>query len=153
MQIVYGINAKLIVEAQAKPGCTPDFLSSISLIDEHHGRRLRMGQLAFVGSHSINGVSALHTSLMKESVFRDLNKLYPGKTASRVEITLKNGEKITRQVDMPAGDPRDPMTSDAVAKKVRLFAGKRDAKKLNAVIDGILTLETVTDITQITKNI
>ncbi|MGL4294202.1 MAG: glycogen/starch/alpha-glucan phosphorylase [Aestuariivirga sp.] len=79
MQIVYGINAKLIAEAQAKPGCTPDFLSSISLIDEHHGRRLRMGQLAFVGSHSINGVSALHTSLMKESVFRDLNKLYPGR--------------------------------------------------------------------------
>ncbi len=83
----------------------------------------------------------------------ELNKLYPGKTASRVEITLKTGEKITRQVDMPAGDPRDPMTSDAVAKKVRLFAGKRDVKKLNALIDGILKLETVTDITQITKNI
>jgi 2-methylcitrate dehydratase PrpD len=83
----------------------------------------------------------------------DLNKLYPGKTASRVEITLKNGEKITRQVDMPAGDPRDPMTADAVAKKVRLFAGKRDAKKLNTVINGILKLETVTDITTITKYI
>ncbi len=41
----------------------------------------------------------------------DLNKLYPGKTASRVEITLKTGEKFTRQVDMPAGDPRDPMTA------------------------------------------
>ena len=43
MQIVYGINAKLIAEAQAKPGCTPDFLSSISLIDEHHGRRAAHG--------------------------------------------------------------------------------------------------------------
>jgi starch phosphorylase len=38
-----------------------------------------MGQLAFVGSHSINGVSALHTSLMKDSVFRDLNTLFPGR--------------------------------------------------------------------------
>jgi starch phosphorylase len=37
-----------------------------------------MGQLAFVGSHSINGVSALHTDLMKQTVFADLNKLYPG---------------------------------------------------------------------------
>ncbi len=37
----------------------------------------RMGQLAFVGSHSVNGVSALHTELMKKTVFYDLNKLYP----------------------------------------------------------------------------
>jgi len=83
----------------------------------------------------------------------DLNKLYPGKTASRVEITLKNGEKLKKQVDIPAGDPRDPMTADAVAKKVRQFAGGRDAKKLDTVIDGILSIETVTDITRITKNI
>jgi glycogen phosphorylase len=40
---------------------------------------VRMGQLAFAGSHSVNGVSALHTSLMKESVFHDLNILYPGR--------------------------------------------------------------------------
>ena len=36
-----------------------------------------MGNLAFVGSHSINGVSALHTELMKETVFADLHRLYP----------------------------------------------------------------------------
>src|SRR5690554_4443439 len=36
-----------------------------------------MGQLAFVGSHSVNGVSALHTELMKQTVFSDLHKLYP----------------------------------------------------------------------------
>jgi glycogen phosphorylase len=77
MQIIYQINAKLIADAQKRPDCTPEFLASVSLIDEHNGRRVRMGQLAFVGSHSINGVSALHTSLMKQSVFRDLNALYP----------------------------------------------------------------------------
>ena len=38
-----------------------------------------MGQLAFVGSHSVNGVSALHTELMKKTVFSDLNRLYPGR--------------------------------------------------------------------------
>ncbi len=38
-----------------------------------------MGNLAFVGSHSVNGVSALHTELMKETVFADLHKLYPGR--------------------------------------------------------------------------
>ncbi|MDI1294373.1 MAG: glycogen/starch/alpha-glucan family phosphorylase, partial [bacterium] len=39
--------------------------------------RVRMGNLAFAGSHSINGVSALHTDLMKVTVFADLHKLYP----------------------------------------------------------------------------
>ena len=79
MQIVYAINARVIADAQKIPGCSTDFLASVSLIDEHNGRRVRMGQLAFAGSHSINGVSALHTSLMKQSVFRDLNTLYPGR--------------------------------------------------------------------------
>jgi glycogen phosphorylase len=79
MQIVYQINARLISDAQKRPDCTTEFLASVSLIDEHNGRRVRMGQLAFAGSHSINGVSALHTSLMKQSVFRDLNALYPGR--------------------------------------------------------------------------
>ncbi len=79
MQIVYSINAKLIEEAAAKGFTSPEFISAISLIDEAGSRRVRMGQLAFVGSHSINGVSALHTSLMKQSVFSKLNQLYPGR--------------------------------------------------------------------------
>ena len=79
MQIVYAINAKLIAETQENPAATEATLAAISLIDEHGGRRVRMGNLAFAGSHSINGVSALHTSLMKESVFKDFNALYPGR--------------------------------------------------------------------------
>ncbi len=77
MQIIYSINAGVIADAHAKQLVEFEFLGNISLIDEHNGRRLRMGQLAYVGSHSINGVSALHSDLMKETVFRDLNLLYP----------------------------------------------------------------------------
>src|ERR1700749_4898361 len=47
------------------------------MIDEHQGRRVRMSHLAFIGSHRINGVSALHTGLMRETVFHDLHNLYP----------------------------------------------------------------------------
>lgn len=79
MQIIYGINAKLIALAQEKGHGDAEFISAISLIDESGGRRVRMGQLAFVGSHSVNGVSALHTSLMKQSVFGKLNELFPGR--------------------------------------------------------------------------
>ncbi len=79
MQIIYAINDHVIVRAQNLLKADTDFIRSISLIDENGGRRVRMGQLAFVGAHSINGVSALHTELMKKSVFKDLNALYPGR--------------------------------------------------------------------------
>ncbi len=77
MQIIYAINAKVLVDARKTRMMSDGEIRSISLIDENGDRRVRMGNLAFVGSHSINGVSALHTELMKETVFADLHKLYP----------------------------------------------------------------------------
>ena len=47
------------------------------MIEEDNGRRVRMGNLAFLGSHSVNGVSGLHTQLMRSTVFSELHKLYP----------------------------------------------------------------------------
>ncbi len=77
MQIIYEINAGVLKLAKEKLPDDTGVLSRLSLVDEQHGRRVRMGQLAFVGAHSINGVSALHTELMKHSVFSDLNRLFP----------------------------------------------------------------------------
>ncbi|WP_184871335.1 glycogen/starch/alpha-glucan phosphorylase [Mesorhizobium sangaii] len=77
MQIVYAINAEVLLEARASNQFSDEQISRISLIQENGDRRVRMGNLAFVGSHSINGVSALHTELMKETVFADLHRLYP----------------------------------------------------------------------------
>ena len=65
-------------------------LAAISLIDEHGGRKLRMGHLAFVGSHRVNGVSALHTDLMRKTVFRDLHALYPDRIVNKTNgITFR----------------------------------------------------------------
>ena len=58
-------------------------IASVSIIDEAHGRRVRMGNLAFVGSHKVNGVSALHSDLMKETVFKDLNTLFPNRITNK----------------------------------------------------------------------
>ena len=77
MQLVYAINAEVLAEARATGRFDGGQISRISLIGEDGDRRVRMGNLAFVGSHSINGVSALHTELMKETVFHDLHRLYP----------------------------------------------------------------------------
>ena len=77
MQIIYAINAEVLTEARTRAGFSDQQIANVSLIDEHGMRRVRMGQLAFVGSHSINGVAALHTELMKKTVFADLHALYP----------------------------------------------------------------------------
>ena len=76
MQLVYAINAKILREARAQ-GQDAGAIAAISLIDEGGERRVRMANLAFAGSHSVNGVAALHTDLMKQTVFADLHRLYP----------------------------------------------------------------------------
>ena len=77
MQIIYAINAQTLLYARKEKKMLDQQVRSISLIEEGGERRVRMGNLAFIGSHSINGVSALHTELMKETVFSDLHTLYP----------------------------------------------------------------------------
>ena len=77
MQIVYAINARLLREASKVDGIDGRAIAAISLIDEGGERRVRMANLAFAGSHSVNGVAALHTELMKKTVFADLHTLYP----------------------------------------------------------------------------
>ena len=77
LQIIYLINAHHIDALRAQDIHDFALMRSVSLIEEEHGRRVRMGNLAFLGSHSVNGVSALHTELMRDTVFRDLHRLYP----------------------------------------------------------------------------
>ena len=83
MQLVYAINARVIADGQAVQHDDFDLLSAVSLIDEHNGRRVRMGNLAFVGSHTTNGVSALHTDLMRKTVFAELDRVYPDRIVNK----------------------------------------------------------------------
>ena len=90
MQIIYLINAAHLDSARRRGFIDPSLLSSLSLIDEHAGRRVRMGNLAFIGSHKINGVSALHTDLMRKTVFHSLNAVYPGRIVNKTNgITFR----------------------------------------------------------------
>jgi len=78
MQIIYAINSRVLREAR-RGGMEDAAVAAISLIDEGGDRRVRMANLAFTGAHSVNGVAALHTELMKQTVFHDLHRLYPDK--------------------------------------------------------------------------
>lgn len=90
LDIIYRINTTHLDRASAVRPNDNDFLASVSIIDEKAGRRVRMGYLAFVGSHRINGVSAMHSELMKETVFRDLHRLYPDRITNKTNgITFR----------------------------------------------------------------
>ncbi len=89
MQIIYQINAHHL-DAVRQREVTDDELAAVSLIEEHHGRHVRMGHLAFVGSHRVNGVSALHTELMRKTVFKDLHRIYPDRIVNKTNgITFR----------------------------------------------------------------
>ncbi len=90
MQIIYEINKLHLDRLTAAAEPDAPALSDVSLIDETGGRRVRMGTLAFLGSHKVNGVSALHTDLMRQTVFRPLNQLFPGRIVNKTNgITFR----------------------------------------------------------------
>ena len=78
LQIIYLLNRRSPRSRRSgKSPTMPSVLAAISLIDERDGRHVRMGHLAFLGCSRINGVSAMHTELMRKTVFRDLNGFIP----------------------------------------------------------------------------
>jgi glycogen phosphorylase len=79
LQIIYDINTRVLQSVDAKWPGDNDKKRTCSLIEENHGRAVRMANLAVVGSHSVNGVAALHTKLLKKDLFPEFDALYPGK--------------------------------------------------------------------------
>ena len=79
MQIVYEINDRFLKELAAEYPGDPDRLGRMSLIEEGNPKKVRMAYLAIIGSHSVNGVSELHSTLLKEQLFRDFYEVFPEK--------------------------------------------------------------------------
>jgi glycogen phosphorylase len=89
MQIIHQINRVHLDGVAGTRGDAGPPCSAVSLIDDGAGR-VRMGLLAFLGSHRVNGVSALHTELMRQTVFRDMHALYPERIVNRTNgITFR----------------------------------------------------------------
>jgi starch phosphorylase len=90
MQIIHQINHEHL-EGLSSSGCSdPPQPEAVSLIDDAGAQRVRMSTLAFIGSHKVNGVSALHTELMRKTVFRDLHALYPDRIVNKTNgITFR----------------------------------------------------------------
>lgn len=159
MQIIYLINWLHLEELSKAGRLNPDRLASISLIDENNGRHVRMGHLAFIGSHKVNGVSALHTDLLKKTVFRDLHEIYPDRIVNKTNgITVRRwfheanpglkrlvvstlGEQVLDDIDMLveletlAGDPSFQRKFAAVRLQNKLNLAEIIRRRLDVVVD------------------
>jgi starch phosphorylase len=79
LQLIFEINKRLIETIEAAYPGDSEKKRSMSLIEEGGVQMVRMANLAVVGSHSVNGVAALHTELLKKHLFSDFNTFYPGR--------------------------------------------------------------------------
>jgi starch phosphorylase len=86
LQIIYEINHRFLRDVMHHHPGDPGLWQRMSLIDETHDKRIRMAHLAIVGSHKVNGVAAIHTRLMKETIFADFHRLWPDKI-----VNMTNG--------------------------------------------------------------
>lgn len=79
LEIVYEINRRFLADVRHRHPGDEARVQRMSLLDEGHDRRVRMAHLAIVGSHRVNGVSAIHTRLMRETIFADFHGFTPDK--------------------------------------------------------------------------
>jgi starch phosphorylase len=79
MKIINEINFKFLTEVAKKWPDDDDVLKRMSIIEEGADKKVQMANLAIVGSHSVNGVSALHSDIIKNDLFKDFYSMWPKK--------------------------------------------------------------------------
>ncbi|MGA0027628.1 MAG: glycogen/starch/alpha-glucan phosphorylase [Steroidobacteraceae bacterium] len=79
LQIIYLINRDFLASVEAVDPGNHELRRRVSIIDEEHGRQVRMSHLAVIGSRRVNGVARLHSRLMRDTIFSDFAALLPGR--------------------------------------------------------------------------
>ena len=130
LQIIYEINARFLGEVRRRAGTDDARVRRMSIIDDDGEPHVRLATLAVVGSHSVNGVAALHTEILKQEVFRDFHELWPEKFSNKTNgITqrrwlLKSNPNLARLVTDAIG--AGWVTALEELERLVPFAGDRD---------------------------
>ncbi|MBC2712204.1 MAG: glycogen/starch/alpha-glucan phosphorylase [Desulfosarcina sp.] len=82
MEIIFEINRRFLAMVGTDQKADNDLLERVSLIVEGGQQRIRMAHLAIVGSHTVNGVAELHSRIIRESLFKDFDAIFPGRFAN-----------------------------------------------------------------------
>jgi starch phosphorylase len=135
LQIIYEVNQRFLNRVRIKYHNNNDKLEALSLIDERGEKYVRMAHLACVGSHSINGVAALHSELLKETILKDFYELFPEKFSNKTNgvtprrwMVLSN-PRLTKLIIEHIGAPQSGSLRD------RWIVDLRELKKLEPFAD------------------
>ena len=79
MELIYEVNHYFLQTVKQLYPNDGDKIARMSLIEEGDDKKVRFAYLAIVCSHTVNGVAALHTELLKATIFSEFDQLYPGK--------------------------------------------------------------------------
>ena len=120
LQIIYEINQGLMQAVDRQWPGDNSKKRICSLIEENGGKMVRMANLAVAGSHTVNGVAALHTALLKKYLFPEFDALYPGKFQNKT-----NG--ITPRRWLLKANPR---LSSLITQRLGSLAWARDLDQL-----------------------
>jgi starch phosphorylase len=83
LEIIYEINRRLLDEVRVRFPKDEGRVERISLVEEGNSRKIRMANLAIVGSHSTNGVAAIHSKLLRTMTVKDLAEMFPERFSNK----------------------------------------------------------------------
>jgi starch phosphorylase len=83
LEIIYEINRRLLVSVRSRFPGDEEKVGRVSLIEEGAERKVRMANLAIVGSHSTNGVADIHTRLLRTTTVKDLAEMFPDRFSNK----------------------------------------------------------------------
>ena len=127
LQIIYEINRRWLSEISQKYPGDEERVRTLSIIEEGDEKNIRMANLAIVGSHSINGVAALHTEILKKDVFKEFYDYWPEKFNNKTNgITQRRWLKLC-----------NPGLSELITEKIgeNWITNLTELKKLDNFVD------------------
>jgi len=83
LEIIYEVNRRLLDEVRVLYPGDEDRVERVSLVEEKPSRKIRMANLAIVGSHSTNGVAAIHSKLLRTTTVKDLAEIFPERFSNK----------------------------------------------------------------------
>nr|AAO86575.1 glycogen phosphorylase [Tritrichomonas foetus] len=90
LQLIYQLNQLFIDQLRYNYHADDEMIRDLSIIEEGCEKKVRMANLAVIGSHKVNGVAAIHSELMKQYVFKNFNRIWPDKFCNKTNgVTVR----------------------------------------------------------------
>jgi starch phosphorylase len=150
LEIIYELNHRFLDDVRRRYPNDHGKIARMSLIEEGPAKMVRMAHLAVVGSHSVNGVAALHTDLLRKDLFHDFNELWPDRFNSKTNgvtprrwLLMANpllAELVTECIDgawtrdLDELKRLEPLAEDAALRKRIREIKRQNKERLAALI-------------------